>query len=122
MLANVALENILFLDIETVPQADCFDNLHAEMKPLWELKAQYIKEENESTKDAYRHAGIFAEFGKIICIGAGYISGSKEKRQMRIKAFCGEDETKLLAEFSDLVKKFFTGANKYLCAHNGKEF
>lgn len=122
MLDTIALENILFLDIETVPQADRFDNLPEEMKKLWERKAQYIKKEGESEKDAYRHAGIYAEFGKIICIGTGYISGSKEKRMMRIKAFSGEDESKLLAEFSGLVKKFFSSANKYLCAHNGKEF
>lgn len=122
MLANIPLENILFLDIETVPQMDSFDRLPAEVKKLWEVKAQYIKDENESEKEAYRHAGIFAEFGKIICIGVGYISGAKEKRVMRIKAFSGDDETKVLKEFSETVKKFFSGANKYLCAHNGKEF
>src|SRR5215213_2897077 len=122
MLANIAVENILFLDIETVPHADCFDNLPAEMKTLWGKKALHIKKENESETDAYRHAGIFAEFGKIICIGMGYISGAKEKRLMRIKVFSGDDETKLLTEFAELVRKFFSGANKYLCAHNGKEF
>jgi uncharacterized protein YprB with RNaseH-like and TPR domain len=122
MLANVPVENILFLDIETVPQADSFDNQPEEMKRLWEVKAKHVKKESESEADAYRHAGIYAEFGKIICIGVGYISGSKEKRVMRIKAFSGDNEAKLLTEFSDLVKKFFSGANKYLCAHNGKEF
>ncbi|SRR5258706_2918473 len=122
MLANIALENILFLDIETVPHVDSFANLPEEMKSLWELKARHIKKEDESEADAYRHAGKYAEFGKIICIGVGYISGSKENRVMRIKAFSGDDESKLLNEFSELVKRFFSGADKYLCAHNGKEF
>jgi uncharacterized protein YprB with RNaseH-like and TPR domain len=122
MLDNVSLENILFLDIETVPQVESFENLAQEMKPLWEKKSTIIRKEKETTEEAYRHAGIYAEFGKIICIGAGYISGAKEKRMMRIKAFAGDDERKILLEFSELVTKFFSGANKFLCAHNGKEF
>lgn len=122
MLDNIALENILFLDIETVPQESGFEKLSEEMKPLWERKASQIKKEEESPADIYRRAGIYAEFGKIICICAGYISGAKGKRTMRIKAFANDDEQKVLLEFSELIKKFFSGANKYLCAHNGKEF
>jgi uncharacterized protein YprB with RNaseH-like and TPR domain len=122
MLANIPLENILFLDIETVPYEDGFNNLPDEMQKLWELKARNIKKDGETEADAYRHAGKYAEFGKIICIGMGYILGPRENRVMRIKAVSGEDESKLLAEFSDLLKKFFSGAEKYLCAHNGKEF
>src|SRR5689334_23269429 len=122
MLENIPVENILFLDIETVPHADGFESLSEEMKPLWGKKAQYIKKEYETEVDAYRHAGIYAEFGKIICIGMGYIAGPKEQRLMRIKAFYDQDEAKLLANFSDAVSKFFSVANRYLCAHNGKEF
>lgn len=122
MLDNIALENILFLDIETVPQTESFQQLPDEIKPLWEKKASYIKKDDESAGDAYRQAGIYAEFGKIICIGAGYVSGTKGKRTMRIKAFAGDDERKILIEFGELVKKFFSAGNKYLCAHNGKEF
>jgi 3'-5' exonuclease len=122
MLDNIFIESILFLDIETVPQTGSFDAVPEEMKPLWEKKASYIKKDDETTADAYRHAGIYAEFGKIICICAGYVSGAKGNRGMRIKAFAGDDERKILLEFAELVKKFFSGANKYLCAHNGKEF
>ena len=122
MLANIPLENILFLDIETVPHVDGFSSLPEEMQKLWELKARNIKKENETEAEAYRHAGKYAEFGKIICIGMGYITGTKENRIMRIKAVCGDDELKILTEFCDTIKKFFSGAEKYLCAHNGKEF
>jgi uncharacterized protein YprB with RNaseH-like and TPR domain len=122
MLENIPVENILFLDIETVPHADSFDSLSEEMKPLWGKKAQHIKKEHETETDAYRHAGIYAEFGKIICIGLGYVTGPRQSRLMRIKAFSGDDEAKVLMDFSDTVKKFFAGGNKYLCAHNGKEF
>lgn len=122
MLENIPVENILFLDIETVPHTDSFENLPEEMKPLWGKKAQYIKKEHETEVDAYRHAGIYAEFGKIICIGMGYITGPRDQRLMRIKAICGDDEAKLLADFSETVKKFFSTGEKFLCAHNGKEF
>src|SRR5689334_701000 len=104
MLENIPVENILFLDIETVPHADGFESLSEEMKPLWGKKAQYIKKEHETEVDAYRHAGIYAEFGKIICIGMGYIAGPKGNRVMRIKACSGHDEAKLLADFSESVK------------------
>src|SRR5436190_18749691 len=114
MLENIPVENILFLDIETVPYADSFDNLPEEMKPLWGKKAQYIKKEHETEVDAYRHAGIYAEFGKIICIGVGYVSGPRENRMMRIKAFSGDDEAKVLSDFSETVKKFFAAGNKYV--------
>ena len=122
MLDNISLENILFLDIETVPQSESFEKISDEMQGLWERKAMQIRKENETATDAYRHAGIYAEFGKIICIGAGYVSGAKENRSMRIKAFAGDDEKIILSEFSAMMKKFFSGGNKYLCAHNGKEF
>lgn len=122
MLENIPVENILFLDIETVPHADSFESLSEDMKPLWGKKAQYIKKEHETEVDAYRHAGIYAEFGKIICIGMGYIAGPKEQRVMRIKAFYDNNEAKLLTDFSEAVNKFFSVANRFLCAHNGKEF
>ena len=122
MLENIPVENILFLDIETVPHTDSFDNMSDEMKPLWGKKAQHIKKEHETEIDAYRHAGIYAEFGKIICIGMGYVTGPKEKRLMRIKALCADDEARLLRDFSETINKFFSAGNKYLCAHNGKEF
>ena len=122
MLSNIPVENILFLDIETVPTVDGFDSLPEEMRKLWEIKARLIKKEGETEAEAYRHAGKYAEFGKIICIGMGYILGPKEKRVMRIKAVSGDDESKVLSDFCDTVRKFFSGSEKYLCAHNGKEF
>ena len=38
-----ALDNILFLDIETVPQTASIDELSPEMKHLWEDKFAIIK-------------------------------------------------------------------------------
>jgi uncharacterized protein YprB with RNaseH-like and TPR domain len=121
MLENITLTNILFLDIETVPQHPSFDHTSKEMQQLWEKKSKFLikKDDTETPDSIYRQAGIYAEFGKVVCISCGYFSAD---RQLRIKSFCGDDEKKLLIEFSELLAKFFSKNDKLLCAHNGKEF
>ena len=67
-------------------------------------------------------AAIYAEFGKIICISCGIIQGTGENKTMSIKSFYGDDERKILSDFCDMLTKWTPGSQKYLCAHNGKEF
>ena len=120
MLENINPSNILFLDIETVPQHAAFDEAPKEIRDLWEKKSRMLNKGQDETPDSiYRQAGIYAEFGKIICISCGYFSSG---RILRIKSFYGDDEKIILLEFTDLLKKFFTRNDKLLCAHNGKEF
>ncbi len=120
MLENITLTNILFLDIETVPQHPHFDDATKPMQQLWEKKSkQLIKDDIETPDSIYRQAGIYAEFGKIVCISCGYFSAD---RKLRIKSFFGDDEKKILVEFSEMLSKFFSKNDKQLCAHNGKEF
>lgn len=116
--------NILFLDIETVPQFETYEHLPEDWKELWSLKAQFLlrNKETETAETIYERAGIYAEFGKIICISCGYLQGNRTDRKLVIKSFCNEDEKKLLTEFSDMLQKWSGDADKYLCAHNGKEF
>ena len=120
MLENISLHNILFLDIETVPQHSTFDDAPKDIRQLWEKKSKYlIKDDSETPDSIYRQAGIYAEFGKIICVSCGYFSADN---RLRIKSFAGDDEQKVLREFAELLNKFFTKGEKQLCAHNGKEF
>ena len=74
MIEKILLENILFLDIETVPEASDYNELDAEMKALWEHKTQYQRKEEYTPEDFYDRAGIWAEFGKIVCISVGYFA------------------------------------------------
>ena len=74
MIEKIRLDNILFLDIETVPETADFDSLDDEMKQLWEHKTQYQRKEEFSPEEFYDRAGIWAEFGKIICISVGYFT------------------------------------------------
>jgi predicted PolB exonuclease-like 3'-5' exonuclease len=119
------INNILFLDIETVPQYSDYDLLPDAWKSLWDIKAGYLirNKEDETTQSIYPRAGIYAEFGKIVCISCGFIQGIGDQKKLILKSFSGENEPVLLAEFSYMLNKW-TAANeqRFLCAHNGKEF
>ncbi|MDF2450772.1 MAG: 3-5 exonuclease [Bacteroidota bacterium] len=113
---SVKLENILFLDIETVPVQYQYSSLSETEKELWDKKFFYSKE--ITPEQQYAKAGIFAEFAKVVCIGLGFMS----ERKFRTKAIAGDDESAILKEFSDLLEQFFNTKEHFLCAHNGKEF
>jgi len=119
MLDDLRLENVLFLDIETVPAAPGFEELPDKMKKLWEKKAEHLKRNDpEITADQlYERAGIYAEFGKIICISCGLVNG----KEFRMKSFYGDDERILLEEFAQMLNKHYDTDRYLLCAHNGKE-
>ncbi|WP_445386257.1 3'-5' exonuclease [Robiginitalea sp. IMCC44478] len=121
MLHKIRLENILFLDIETVPQAAAFDELSDEARALWALKTQFQRKDEYSPEEFYERAGIFAEFGKIICISVGFFANRKGKREFRIRTFSGSEEG-LLRDFIELLESHFSHPSNLLCAHNGKEF
>lgn len=119
MLNNLNKENILFLDVETVPQYSSYDQLPEKFRLLWDHKAERIKQnENDTPERLYARAGIYAEFGKIVCISVGFFTANT----FRIKSFADEDEKKLLADFATMLQKASEKHNRILCAHNGKEF
>ena len=121
MISKLNLENILFLDIETVPEEQYFSDLDPAKQNLWELKSQYQRKEDFTAEEFYERAGIWAEFGKIICISVGYFSMQGDVRNFRITSFYG-DEVKILKDFKNLLISHFSQAKHLLCAHNGKEF
>ena len=116
------LNNILFLDIETVPQEENWESLSKTTQDLFEQKTHYQRKEEFTAKEFYERAGIWAEFGKIVCISVGYFVLEDSKKQLRLTSFFGDDEHKLLTEFKDLLDKHFARKANVLCAHNGKEF
>lgn len=123
MLENINLEEILFLDIETVPQEASFDCLDEIDRHLWLEKSRFIRErQNIEPEESYHQAGIYAEFGKIICVSVGYFAISFGKRILRVTSFAGDNEQNLLAEFAELLNNYHNNPFKLLCAHNGKEF
>ncbi len=123
MLQDVKNTDILFLDIETVSGYKNFDELPERMKALWTKKAKSLsKSDDVKPEELYERAGIYAEFGKIVCISVGFIVENDSKRFFRLKSFYGDDEKIILNDFNDLLRKSFTRDNQYLCGHNAKEF
>jgi hypothetical protein len=118
------LHTILFLDIETVSQYATFDEVPEEWKGLWRHKAEVLLRDKQPVvpEDIYGRAAIYAEFGKIICISCGYLSGSGTDKRLTLKSFYGDDEKILLGQFSEMLRKWGSDGQRYLCAHNGKEF
>jgi len=121
MLNKIQLENILFLDIETVPEVQEFAELSLEKQQLFALKTQYQRKDEVSAEDFYGRAGIWAEFGKIVCISAGYFITQDNSRRFRVTSLAGQ-EKELLESFKTLLEGHFNQAHHILCAHNGKEF
>ncbi|MDP2540029.1 3'-5' exonuclease [Tenacibaculum discolor] len=122
MLNKLNLQNILFLDIETVPEVEFFTDLSTEMQELYALKTQYQRKDEFTPEEFYHRSGIWAEFGKIICISVGYFVDRKGVNQLRVTSFYGDNEHKLLVDFKNLLDTHFNHPNHLLCAHNGKEF
>ena len=120
----IPTNNILFLDIETVPQYADYNSLPKDWKELWDTKAiSLLKYHEEETKETiYHRAGIYAEFGKIICISCGFIQGNSPDRKIILRSYSGENERLVLFEFGEMLKKWAAEETKFLCAHNGKEF
>lgn len=119
MLQKIALEKILFLDIETVPQFPSFTELDTKTQELYSQKTKFLQKEN-TVEELYDRAGIYAEFGKIICISVGYIHAGNLGEQIRLKSFFNDDEEILLREFVTLLNENYKFA--ILCGHNAKEF
>jgi 3'-5' exonuclease len=122
MIDNVKVEDILFLDIETVPAVYSFEQLDPAMQSLWDKKSRQFRTAEQTAGDVYERAGIYSEFGKIICISVGLIK-EKNPISFRLKSFFGDDERKVLSDFSAMLSKFSNASREaLLCAHNGKEF
>jgi 3'-5' exonuclease len=122
MLENIPLQNLLFLDIETVPLHADYAELPEQFKQLWDHKSAFLTKEPISPEHLYERAGIYAEFGKVICISIGIIKSEKGKNSFRVKSFAGENEKEVLENFSKFLNDHYQKPDQLLCAHNGKEF
>ena len=115
------LKNILFIDIETVSTFKNFENLSDRMQACWQHKSQRIAPEVDPSQAYTDKAAIFAEFGKVITISAGFFFTENGLPSLKIKSLLSHDEHELLSQFIELVTKF-SSDKLQLCAHNGKEF
>lgn len=121
---TIDIQNILFLDIETVSGAATYEELNENMQTLWAEKTKWQRKEEITPKDFYaERAGILAEFGKIVCISVGFVHYADGMKNFRLRSFFNHDEAILLGEFSEMLNgKYFNHKEQVLCGHNAKEF
>lgn len=118
------LRDIIFLDIETVCCTDEYHSLDERLKTQWARKASFLKREEAATdEDLFNlRAGIYAEFGKVICVSVGMLYDTESgELGLKTKSYCGHDEKTVLLEFKGMLEKIDSPSVR-LCAHNGKEF
>lgn len=122
-LQKTNIEKILFLDIETVPGVYKFEDLSEKTAELYLLKNKYIQERDGlSNEEIYEKAGIYAEFGKIVCISCGIVQDKSTGKEVRLKSFYGDDEKQLLLDFAEMLNKHYSSPQHIMCGHNAKEF
>jgi len=124
MLNQLDLNQLLFLDIETVPEVYKFEDLDEKTKAFWDQKMKWQSErEGLSSEELFDRAGIYAEFGKVVCISVGFlVNAGTPDVKYRTTSFASDDEKQLLNEFANLLNSHYNRIDRYLCAHNGKEF
>lgn len=121
----IDIKNTLIIDIETASISENYNDLDERLKKQWDRKAAFLKNEEQLPNDElfFERAGIYAEFGKVICIAAGFFIRTKSGEMgLRIKAYTGKNESDILSRFKELINHKLDGENLILCAHNGKEF
>lgn len=122
MLNELKINSVLFLDIETIPAWPVYDQMPEPFRKAWDKKSEYFRKDGKTAEEVFPRTGIYAEFGKIICISCGLIVLKKGTKYFKYKSFAGDDEKTLLQDFIKVLNKFSQRTNALLCAHNGKEF
>lgn len=120
MLKEVNLNKVFVIDIETVPQYANFDEVPIHFQELWTQKTQLARKDEFTPSEFYERAGIWAEFGKIICISVGFFYNHNGRQHFRVGSHFGTNEVEVLESFNKLLKE--QKNDLLLCAHNGKEF
>jgi DNA polymerase elongation subunit (family B) len=118
------LRDILFIDIETVASTSDYASMDERLKTQWSRKAGFFRRDSHLTDEELFHerAGIYAEFGKIVCIAVGkYVDHESGELGLKTKVYSDDNEADLLLNFKKMVEKL-DASNLRLCAHNGKEF
>lgn len=118
----IAIHKTMFLDIETVSTVASYEQLSEPMQQLWQKKSKLLAKDNENYAETFtNNAGIYAEFGKIVCICMGYFTGT-DLKQFKIKKFAGDNEVVILKNVFEVFNKFFLDNTFLLSGHNIKEF
>ena len=117
-------KDLLVIDIETVSSEKSYGLLNEKMRILWDKKSAFFRDlDDRGPEKLYEEkSAIYAEFGKVVCIAAGFFFEDKNGPGIRVKSYFSDNETEVLSGFSELIKNKFNPRSLRLAAHNGKEF
>ena len=103
----MSIQNIYFIDIETVPYSKGPNQM---MEDLFVLKSGKGYYESGLSIDEYwsNNAALYAEFCKIVSISIG----KQQATKFYVKTIVGKDEKIILQKFSEAMEKAI-----YICAH-----
>ncbi len=120
---TINLQQLLLIDIETVPCQSTYELLDTEWQSLWKDKiAKLLPEGLDSASFYAQRAGVMAEFSKIICISLGYFN-LKPTINFSVKSFSGDDEKELLISFLQFLNQHDEIIKGWgFAGHNIKEF
>lgn len=123
------IEDILFIDIETVGVCATYKDLSSDLQQFWNHKAKLLARNPDLSSEECAtlygaKGGIYSEFAKVACISIGFlIVEDKEITGIRTKSFYGTDEVQILQDFVSIMDNYFgQPKQQYLCGHNIKEF
>ena len=145
ILRHVDLTRVFFVDIETVPAHASHAELPAAHQPLWKkfCEKRHAKElaDGQTHEELFSHGGLYAEFGKIVCISVGkFYYLPDDTLEFKVKSYASDDECEVLRGFARALGEAKPYGTKlpdassirqhddpkrvghYLCAHNGREF
>lgn len=102
--------NSVFFDLETVPKKE-FSELDEKEIELWssvanKIRSKSVLDSSKTDEELWPHAGLYAEFGKIVCASIGLYS--KEKNTIYYRDYAYDDEIKLLTELNKVIKGLST--------------
>ena len=117
-LRRVDIENVIFINVETVPELPEYDDLSPAMQRLWDLTAANLEANSSNASDVYNRAGEFAEFGKVVCISVGVIRLKDGQPYFVSSSYVGEDERQVLDNFAGMINNAFDRfSGSFLCGH-----
>lgn len=119
---TTSLDSMLFVDLKTVASSKHFDQLEPFAQSLWTIKmSSHIKKyPHLKYHEIYKSkSGIYAEFGKIVCITIGYLVNEKT---LKLTSFYGLNESSIISRFYHVLNDMPQANELKLVGHNIKEY
>ena len=127
MIEQIQTNKLLFIDIETCGSYATLEELEDKNVVLFNLwnkmgdsyfRRHYPEDERMSGGELFKkYSGLLPEFGRVVCVSAGFITNDERKIQSFIKG--GEED--ILKETVNLLNRVHK-LNFSLCGHNIKTF